>query len=141
MIKVDWTILLQAANFFILLGAMHLILYRPLGRVVQRRRDELDGNLQQAEALEGRLEERLATYQQQMQQAKTELASERKAFRQDLAGKEAALLSAANEQAASELQSIRDRVAKEKEQALVDLKNQAEPLAAQISQKVLGRAL
>ena len=125
MIKVDWTILLQAANFFILLGAMHLILYRPLGRVMQRRRDEIDGNLEQAGALEGRLEERLTAYQQQMQQAKAEVASERKFFRQDLAGEEAGLLSAANEQAAAELHAIKERVAKEKELALAELKNQA----------------
>ncbi|OEU75446.1 MAG: hypothetical protein BA874_09930 [Desulfuromonadales bacterium C00003068] len=141
MIKVDWTILLQAANFFILMGALHLILFRPLGNIMQRRRDEIDGNLQQAGALEERLNEGLAAYQEKLQQAKMEIASERKQFRQDLTTDAAQMLSVANEEAAAELQTIKDRVADEKTQALVELKTQAVPLAARIAQKVVGRAL
>jgi F-type H+-transporting ATPase subunit b len=140
-IKVDWTILLQAANFFILMGALHLILFRPLGNIMQRRRDEIDGNLQQAGALEERLNEGLAAYQEKLQQAKMEIASERKQFRQDLTTDAAQMLSVANEEAAAELQTIKDRVADEKTQALVELKTQAVPLAARIAQKVVGRAL
>ncbi len=141
MIKVDWTILLQAANFFILMGALHLILFRPLGNIMQRRRDEIDGNLQQAGTLEERLNEGLAAYQEKLQQAKIEIASDRKQFRQILTTEAARLLGVANEQAAAELQTIKDRVASEKEQALVELKTQAAPLAARIAQKVVGRAL
>lgn len=141
MIKVDWTILLQAANFFILMGALHLILFRPLGNIMQRRREEIDGNLQQAGALEDRLNERLTAYQQQLQQAKNEIGDERKQFRQELAEEQTRLLGAANEEAAAELQSIKDRVTAEKQQALVELQGKAAPLAAQIAQKVVGRAL
>lgn len=141
MIKVDWTILLQAANFFILMGALHLILFRPLTNIMQRRRDEIDGNLQQAGALEDRLNERLMAYQQQLQQAKNEIAGERKQFRQELAAEQTRLLGAANEEAAADLQNIKDRVAEEKQQALVELQGKAAPLAAQIAQKVVGRAL
>jgi F-type H+-transporting ATPase subunit b len=140
-IKVDWTIFLQAANFFILMGALHLILFRPLGNIMQRRREEIDGNLQQAGALEDRLNERLTAYQQQLQQAKNEIADERKQFRQELAEEQTRLLGAANEEAAAELQSIKDRVTEEKQQALVELQGKAAPLAAQIAQKVVGRAL
>lgn len=141
MIKVDWTILLQAANFFILMGALHLILFRPLTNIMQRRRDEIDGNLQQAGALEDRLNERLMAYQQQLQQAKNEIAGERKQFRQELAAEQTRLLGAANEEAAADLQNIKDRVAGEKQQALVELQGKAAPLAARIAQKVVGRAL
>ncbi len=141
MIKVDWTILLQAANFFILMGALHLILFRPLNNIMHRRRDEIDGNLQQAGALEDRLNERLTAYQQHMQQVKNEIAGERKQFRQQLAAEESRLLGVANEEAAAELQKIKDRVAEEKQQALVALQGKAAPLAAQIAQKVVGRAL
>jgi len=140
-IKVDWTLLVQAANFFILMGALHLILFRPLGNIMQRRREEIDGNLQQAGALEDRINERLAAYQEQLQQAKSEIAGERKQFRQDLAEEEARLLGAAHDEASVELQGIKDRVAEEKEQALADLQGQASSLAAQIAQKVVGRAL
>lgn len=141
MIKVDWTILLQAANFFILMGALHLILFRPLGKIMQGRRDEVDGNLQQAGALEEQLSGDLAAYQEKMQQAKIEIANERKQFRQDVTTEAARMLGVANEEAAAELQAIKDRVVDEKEQALVELKTQAVPLAARIAQKVVGRAL
>lgn len=141
MIKVDWTLLLQAANFFILMGALHLILFRPLGKIMHGRRDEIDGNLQQAGVLEERLNAGLATYQEKLQQVKIEIANERKGFRQDLTTEAARMLGEANQEAAAELQTIKDRVAGEKEQALVELKNQVEPLAARIAQKVVGRSL
>ena len=141
MIKVDWTILLQAANFFILMGALHLILFRPLGKVMQSRRDEIDGNLQQAGVLEDQLSGNLAAYQEKLQKAKVEIANERKQFRQEVTTEAARMLSVANEEAAAELQAIKDRVVGEKEQALVELKSQAESLAGKIAQKVVGRAL
>ncbi len=141
MIKVDWTIFLQAANFFILMGVLHLILFRPLGKIMQGRRDEIDGNLQQAGALEGRLSADLAAYQEKLQGAKVDIANERKQFRQDVTTEAARMLGVANEEAAAELQAIKDRVVGEKEQALVALKTQAAPLAARIVQKVVGRAL
>jgi len=140
-IKVDWTIFLQAANFFILMGVLHLILFRPLGKIMQGRRDEIDGNLQQAGALEGRLSADLAAYQEKLQHAKVDIANERKQFRQDVTTEAARMLGVANEEAAAELQAIKDRVVGEKEQALVELKTQAVPLAAIIVQKVVGRAL
>lgn len=141
MIKVDWTIFLQAANFFFLMGALHLILFRPLGKILQSRREEIDGNLRQAESLEQRLQEGLAAYQEKLQQAKIEIASQRKQFKQDVTTEAARMLGVANEQAVAELKTIKDRVAGEKKQALVELKNQAAPLAARIAQKVVGRAL
>jgi len=140
-IKVDWTIFLQAANFFILMGVLHLILFRPLGNIMQRRRDEIEGNLQQAGSLEERLNKGLAAYQEKLQQAKMEIGSQRKQLRQDLTTEAARMLGVANEQAAAELKTIKDRVVAEKKQALVELKIQAEPLAARIAQKVVGRAL
>lgn len=141
MIKVDWTILLQAANFFILMGVLHLILFRPLGKVMQGRRDEIDGNLQQAGALEEKLSGDLAAYEEKLQKAKVEIANERKQFREEATTEAARMLSEANEEAAAELQAIKDRVVGEKEQALVELKSQAEMLAGKIAQKVVGRAL
>jgi F-type H+-transporting ATPase subunit b len=140
-IKVDWTILVQAANFFILMGALHLILFRPLGNIMQRRREEIDGNLLQAGSLEEQLKEGLAAYQEKLQLAKIELAGQRKQFRLDVTAEAARMLGVANEQAAAELKTIKDRVADEKKRALVELKIQAGPLAAQIAQKVVGRAL
>ncbi len=141
MIKVDWTILVQAANFFILMGVLHLILFRPLGNIMQRRREEIDGNLLQAGSLEEQLMEGLAAYQEKLQKAKLEIASERKQLHGDLTAEAARILAVANQDAAAELQKIKDRVADEKKQVLVELKVQAVPLAARIAQKVVGRAL
>jgi F-type H+-transporting ATPase subunit b len=123
------------------MGALHLILFRPLGKILQSRREEIDGNLRQAESLEQRLQEGLAAYQEKLQQAKIEIASQRKQFKQDVTTEAARMLGVANEQAVAELKTIKDRVAGEKKQALVELKNQAAPLAARIAQKVVGRAL
>lgn len=141
MIELDWTLLLQAANFLILLLVLHLMLYRPILDILRRRRETIDGSLQRAKDLESQTAEKMARYQERLQEAKQKGSQEKMKLRQEAAAEEARMLSEAHENASEQLQTIKSRIASEADRARQTLKSETEALAAQIASKVLGRAV
>ncbi len=141
MIKIDWTILLQAANFMVLMLVLNSILYRPLRNLLNRRRESIDGAHGRARELETQIAEKMSRYQEQLQQAKLKGNEEKMALRAAAAKNEAELLASAHQSASEQLQTIKNRVQAEAEVARKSLKTETEVLAGQVAAKVLGRAL
>ena len=141
MIKIDWTILLQAANFMVLMLVLNSILYRPLRNLLNRRRESIEGAHSRARELDTQIAEKMSRYQEQLQQAKLNGNEEKMALRAAAAKNEAELLASAHQSASEQLQTIKNRVQAEAEIARKSLKAETEVLAAQVASKVLGRAL
>ncbi len=141
MIKIDWTILLQAGNFLLLMFVLNLLLYRPLRDVLQRRRAAVEGGHGRVRELEGQINEKMARYQEQLQQAKLQGNAEKAAVRAAAAREEAEIMGAAHQEAAEHLKTIKGRVGAEAEAARQALRAETEALAAQVAAKVLGRSL
>jgi F-type H+-transporting ATPase subunit b len=140
-IKVDWTIWLQFANFFILMAVLNFILYRPLRGMLKRRRETIDGSHTRVKELEAEINEKMERYQQQLQAAKLKGSEERAEMRKAAATEEATILGQAQTKAADRMREIKSRVAGEAEIAGATLKKEANALASQIASKILGRAL
>jgi len=140
-IKIDWTILLQAGNFLLLMFVLNLLLYRPLRDVLQRRRAAVEGGHGRARELEGQINEKIARYQEQLQQAKLQGNAEKAALRAAAAREEAEIMGAAHKDASEHLKTIKNRVGAEAEAARQSLRAETETLAAQVAAKVLGRSL
>lgn len=141
MIKIDWTIFLQAGNFLLLLFVLNLLLYRPLRDLLNRRRATIDGGHSRARELDAQITEKMTRYQEQLQQAKLQGNTEKAALRSAAAREEAEILAAAHATATSHLQSIKGRVRAEADAARGALQAETEALAAQVATKVLGRGL
>ncbi|BCR02951.1 ATP synthase subunit b [Desulfuromonas versatilis] len=141
MIEINWTILLQIANFLVLMAVLNMLLYRPLREVLNRRKQAVEGGHQSARDLEGQIKEKMARYEQQLQEAKAKGAAEKATLRQAAASEEAELVGKAQGQAAEKLEKIKQQVAGEAEQARTTLKIEARSLASDIACKILGRAL
>jgi len=140
-IKIDWTILLQAANFMVLMLVLNIILYRPLRDILNRRRENIDGAHGRTRELEAQIDEKMSRYQEQLQQAKLKGNEEKAALRAAAARNEAEILGAAQQGASEQLQTIKNRVQEEAAVARHALKAETETLAAHVAAKVLGRAL
>ena len=141
MISLDWTLGLQFVHFIILLLVLNKLLYRPLQKVLAERREAIDGDHAQAQALEVGIEEKLQRYQQQLSEAKQLANEERNKLKKAAGEEEAALLAVAQGKATARLLVIKSKVAEEAADASKTLKGQAEALAGQIATKVLGREL
>ncbi len=141
MINIDWTIGLQFANFLVLMAVLNFLLYRPLRDILDRRKSTVDGSYQKAKALETQIQDKMAAYEQKVQEAKAKGVAEKNALRQAAAKEEAAILGKAHNQAAERLDDIKKQVVAEAVEARAALKKETSSLAADIASKVLGREL
>lgn len=141
MIEINWTIGLQFLNFFVLLLLLNALLYRPLRGILEKRKSTVDGGHARARELKEQIDEKMARYQEQLQQAKIKGNEEKAALRSAAAKEEAEILGAARAVAGSRLQTIREQVQAEAAQAGKELRTQTSTLAAQVASKVLGRGV
>ena len=141
MIKLDWTLLLQFANFMILLIVLNVLLFKPLRAVLAARKTTIDGDLARARATEAQIQTQVAEYEAKLQEARQRGGQERTALRQAAVAEEARLLGAANEAASRRLQELKGQVADEAATARQSLRSETEVLARQIAGKVLGRSV
>ena len=141
MIKLDWTLFLQFANFMILLVVLNVLLFKPLRAVLAARKATIDGDLARARATEAQIQTQVAEYEAKLQEARQRGGQERTALRQAAVAEEARLLGAANEAASRRLQELKGQVADEAATARQALRSETEVLARQIAGKVLGRSV
>lgn len=141
MIKLDWTLLLQFANFMLLLVVLNVLLFKPLRAALAARKGTIDGDLAKARSLDEEIQAQVAEYEAKLQEARQRGSQERAALRQAAQIEEGRLLGTANEKATQRLQSLKDQVAGEAETARQSLRGETETLAREIAGKVLGRTL
>ena len=141
MISVDWTLGLQFLNFIILLIILNKILYQPLKKIIDERRDKITGLYAGAKDLEAGIDEKMQRYQQQLSDAKSQANEERNKLKKAASAEETKLLSEAHGKASARLETIKYQVAVEAKEASKTLKKEAKMLAEQIATKILGREL
>ena len=141
MISLDWTLILQFFNFFVLLFFLNKLLYRPLIAIIDERRDKIKSGHQRAQEIEAEVDEKMQRYQQQLTTAKIDAAQERAELRKAGHQQEAVITGEAQQKAVVRIKDIREQVGKEAVEAGQVLNNEAKTLAGQIAAKVLGRKL
>jgi F-type H+-transporting ATPase subunit b len=140
-ISLDWTLILQFFNFFVLLFFLNKLLYRPLIAIIDERRDKIKSGHQRAQEIEAEVDEKMQRYQQQLTTAKIDAAQERAELRKAGHQQEAVITGEAQQKAVVRIKDIREQVGKEAVEAGQVLNNEAKTLAGQIAAKVLGRKL
>lgn len=139
MISIDWTILVQFVNFLVLMAVLNVLLYRPLRNVMAQRQGKIEGGHQKARDLEASIQEKIASYEGTLKQAKLEGAQDAATLRNEAAKQESLILGEARSTADESLAELKKNVAAEAEKARKTLKNETKNLAAAIASKVLGR--
>jgi F-type H+-transporting ATPase subunit b len=140
-IKLDWTLLLQFANFVVLMLVLNVLLYRPLRAIIAKRRETVETSHARAKDLASQVDDKMARYQQQLQTAKQKGAQEKTQLKQQAVQEESGILKAAHAEGNGHIVVIKDQVATEAETARSLLKAETASLASLIATKVLGRAL
>lgn len=141
MISVDWTLGLQFLNFIILLIILNKLLYRPLKKIIDERRETISSSHAAAKNLEADIDDKMHRYQQQLNEARNQANEARNKLKKAASEEEARILADAHGKATSRLQVIKSQVANEADGASKTLKSEAKSLAGQIATKILGREL
>ncbi|MGD2064228.1 MAG: ATP synthase F0 subunit B [Nitrospirota bacterium] len=139
MIDLDVTVLIQIANFLVLIVILNRVLYRPLLRVLEERRRRTEGTLAQVETVEEQGDELLASYEADIAVAHSEARS----LVQEQAGQAAAeaeqIVSEAKSRSEAELAEAETVLERRHAELTTELAAEVDGLAQQIAGKVLGR--
>ena len=141
MIKLDWTLFLQFANFMILMAVLNALLFKPLRAALQARREAIESSKAKVHDIDEQVQAQIARYEAQLQEARLQGAQERATLRKAGQEEEARILGAANQTAAVKLQTIKEQIQEEAGTARQALRDETEDLAREIAGKVLGRAI
>lgn len=136
MLDVNITMLIQLVNFFIALFVLNILLIRPIRKIMQERKDNMDGMTQEAETFEGEAASRLENYQTQLQQARQEAARNRDAGVQAGTAEQQSIVGGAQQQAQKILAEAQAAVRAEAEETLASLRGNVQGLAKKVAAKL-----
>jgi F-type H+-transporting ATPase subunit b len=134
-------VLMLLAGFAILVFPMNALVFRPLFRVLDERRERIEGATRRADKLESEADQVLARYRESVAQAREEAEVERRRELDAARSEHAALATDARARAEREAERARAEISKAFEDARDGLRGSAEALAREAAERVLGRSL
>ena len=136
-------ILLKALpTFFLVIGLyiyLRKIFFKPLGSVLDARRDATEGARKRAEEMLRKADQKAAECESALQSARAEIFREHEAERQKGLEAQALRVREARAQAEAQLRQARERLAGDVAAAQQALEAQADMLAEQVIQAALGK--
>ena len=131
----------SALSFVILLFLLYKIVFPPLNRVLEQRRKEIKGGLEQAKKAQEQANQLLKKYQDQLLDAE----SRTNAMFEDAQRKSQALrdetLKAAQKEAVAIIENTKKDIEGLKRKALVSLKQDISSVVLDVTQRLIGKSL
>ena len=141
MIDLNFTVILQLAIVLILMVALSNLMFKPFLRLVQERKDWIEGAEKKARELQQRSEELMERYRDSISAAQAQGASIREEIRKGGLSKETDILQKAMEEANQYLDQMKGRIQEESQNARAGLRLQAQTLSREMAEKMLGRSI
>ena len=141
MIELDRTVILQLAIVLFLMVILSTIVFKPFLKVLQERRDWVDGAEKKAKELQQRTEELTEKYRQAMAAAQAQGANIREEIRKESLAREMEILQRAMKGASGFLGEMKAKIQEETRVARGSLRLHAANLSREIAEKILGRGL
>lgn len=136
-----WAILFYLGNLLVLVGILVLVLYRPVKKMLENKRQNLENTYKENERLKTESENQKAEYEKMRDDIKIEsakIAAETAKSAQERAD---AIVAEAQEQARAIVASAKKDAAAQKEQLKNEYRDSVNRLAVQIAQKLLEREI
>lgn len=141
MLNIDYTLIIQIANFLILLLILNIILYRPIRKILRRRREEVRNSEETIRDLLGRASRLAEELEQVMAAARKDGFKEKEDRKNQGRDEEAKMLQ-------STIDSVSEKISKAKEdieQNMAGLRQSLEKevslFSQELAEKVLGRSV
>jgi len=141
MIALDYTVLVQIVSFLVLWFLLSRLLFKPFVALLEERERRTEGVKAEAAGLTDEGERLRAEYERAIARAKDEGAAVKEAIVQEARQGREQLLSEAREKAAEMLSAIRQEIQKELSRGRELAAQEAEAIARQMAEKILGRRI
>ncbi|MBW2412494.1 MAG: ATPase [Deltaproteobacteria bacterium] len=137
----DISVLFQLANFLFLLWALNTILYKPIRKIIQRRKEKVDNFESTIEAFNQDIEEKDEAFITGQRAARAKGVKAKEALLLEAAEEEKKIIEAVNSNVQQELTEIREKIAQDIDEVRGSLQVKVDEFANDIGQKILGRAV
>ncbi len=138
--ELNASLLIQLAIFLGLLAWLANVLFAPMGKVFDERERRIDGAADEAVAMRAGADEKAHLIDQKLAEAQAEARDRLNALREAGLAKQREIVEAARVQSQAKLDEARGTLAEKAESARQDLHADANKIANDIVEKVLGRA-
>jgi F-type H+-transporting ATPase subunit b len=135
----DGSLIIQIANFLLIIWILNLILYRPIRNILRQRKEKIEGLELRIETYNEDSQKKDDAFASGIQEARTKGLKEKETLLQAAAEEEKQIIDDVNTKAQAELVEIREKIVKDAEAASASLQEKVDEFANDICQKILGR--
>jgi F-type H+-transporting ATPase subunit b len=139
MLALDYTIIIQAINFLLLLWLLNRFMYKPILNILEERSRKTTGTLKDVEELEADTSQMLQNYERGLREAKIKAHEERNRIRLQGVEKERDILDEARKNALESINNFRRNIENDAKEALDSLKRESQKLSSEIVKRILYR--
>jgi F-type H+-transporting ATPase subunit b len=139
LIEVNFTILIQAFNFFLLLIILNKILYKPILKILEEREQRIDGQQQQAKKIIEDGQVLQGDYDKKLYNAKIDAMNTKNAARSAASEQANSIIDDSRKKAEEIINQMQQQMILELEQAKKELEPELSVMSATIAQQILGR--
>ena len=141
MIELNQSLIIQIVNFIIFLFILNYLIFKPVVRVLNERRERIDGTMEKAQLLEAEVQKKLEEYEQRIEEAKSQAANEKERLRRQGESISKEMVEKARKELARDIPIIRKQIAGETDRARRELEKMAQEMARDVACRVLGREI
>jgi F-type H+-transporting ATPase subunit b len=135
------SVLFQIANFLFLLWALNTILFKPIRKIIQQRKEKVGSFESTIDAYNRNIQEKDEAFVTGQKAARQKGVQEKEALLMEAAEEEKKIIEEVNTRAQKELAEIREKIARDVDAVRDSLQEKVDEFANDIGQKILGRAV
>lgn len=141
MLNIDGTLILQIANFLVLLFILNLILFKPIRKILSQREEEMNSRRKTIDDYEGRAEKSEKDIEEGKVHARKEGYSAKEALKNQGLQEEKGILQEAGASVEQKLDAARKEIEAKVAAAKEALEGQIAGFSEELAQKILGRSI
>ncbi len=134
-------IVIQWANFIIILLVLNKLLYKPLWRVIDERNGKINDDLASSERDRSETQGYITQYEDSLAEIQQENAEAMVSLQQEINEAGRKMIDGVREKTSKEIDEARASISSQAKTALSELEGEAEKFAAQIANRLAGRAV
>jgi len=141
MVDINATVFIQLVNFLLLIWILNQVLYKPLLRVMDRRKEILDKAQEEVKTVQETIDGRVAEYEEKIWSAKMEAMGQKGDLAKEGSEAAKAITDKAKGEIAGMMGEFQAKLEKELASARELLRSQSLRISSEIAEKVLGRSI
>jgi F-type H+-transporting ATPase subunit b len=137
----DVSLLVQIANFLIIIWVLNIILYKPIRNILIQRKEKITSLEQNIEKLNEDTSEKNGAYLSGIKDARVRGLNEKEALLKEGSEEEKRIVEQINLKAQANLAEVREKITRDAQNVRKSLSKEIDTFANAISEKILGRTV